>query len=43
MGSTAEEGYRHVKGTMFLGVRRGVERLVAGESTVNVTDDLGLP
>lgn len=43
LGFTVEDGYLRVEPEEFLHVREGIERVVAGEASVNVADDLGLP
>jgi hypothetical protein len=42
-GFTVEDGYLRVEPEEFLRVREAIERVVAGEQTVDVADDLGLP
>jgi hypothetical protein len=43
MGFTVDDGYLRVEPEEFLRVREGVERVVTGESTVTVAEDLGVP
>ena len=43
LGFTVDDGYLRVKPEEFLRVREGVERVVAGQQTTEVADDLGLP
>jgi DNA invertase Pin-like site-specific DNA recombinase len=43
LGFSVDDGYLRVNPEEFLRVREAVERVVAGEQTVDVADDLGLP